>query len=117
MKKIESQLYPFDLYISTNADECKELNDFNTGNPVEINQKGCSGMTYKVKDNDGMQGILIWISPTEDSKTQFGVVVHEIIHAIGFIFDIIGEDMSGSEPEAYLGEWIAKEMYECIINK
>jgi hypothetical protein len=52
-------------------------------------------------------------------KTSYGVIAHESLHAVSYIFDFHGivMDCKNDEPIAYLLEWVVEECHKFIKVK
>jgi hypothetical protein len=111
IKRFDTVIYPQKLWVCTGKD-FKKLNGlFSDIDDTDIDiDFGKYDESYKA----------VTINAVEKETKDFGVVIvfkprflecktiaHEALHAVGYIFHYIGEDMSCGEPAAYLIEWIA----------
>jgi hypothetical protein len=86
---------------------------------IDKNIDTCSG--FCVRYGDGNRDILIWLKKYPESFKEYGVVYHELYHAIDFIaYDIDPETMmsneGSSEARAFLFEYIINEANRVLWN-
>lgn len=106
-------IYPRKLWITYDA-TADELNEaFPSG---DINGKrfedeeGYFGITYRTKKGDTQKGgVLIRFADNNEAMTSYNMV-HEAIHAAGYICRYVGieADWDNDEAFTYLATWIVK---------
>lgn len=53
------------------------------------------------------------------TKLSHGVIAHESVHIVNFVFDNIGakQDFNNDEPYAYLVGWVTDQVYKFMYKK
>lgn len=83
--------------------------------------KKCYDLDLDFKGDEGGKcfgvrgyGIIIWMPMFKKDPIYLGILAHEILHAVLFIFDIAGVkvDADNSEPTAYLMESYTRRFLE-----
>lgn len=109
-------IYPRKVWITYDA-TVDELNTmFPSGNAFK-EENVYYGITYARIDKDNNCGVLIRF-PNNKDAVQSWHIIHEAIHAAGYICDYIGikADFKNDEAFTYLATWIA-ECCEKVIRE
>ena len=111
---IEYQIYPFALYVSfgqEDAEVVKQLKKQGVRTPDDFKVLG-NGRCIMYSEGATM----IRMHTIPKSPSAYGILQHEIFHAVDFLFNRIGIklDESSNEAYAYLIEYLTKEIYKRI---
>lgn len=86
----------------------------------EMTDGGCTGFcTHYGRDNND---ILIWVRKTPKTRTEYGVLYHELYHAVDYLakdicFDTMTDKNGMSEARAYMYEFLINEANYILWNK
>jgi hypothetical protein len=107
LKKFETEIYPFKLWVAIAKDRGEILENFvNYNNDEPIKDVPCTDVVYYVEEiKTKNYGALIVFY--DESRITHKTVTHEVIHAISMLMECIGDKINGSESCAYLAGWIA----------
>lgn len=65
-----------------------------------------AGHCVNMRNNKGFACIVVFIRPDRPEADTVGTIVHEAVHVLQYIKEVIGEDEPGMEFEAYTTEAI-----------
>jgi hypothetical protein len=122
MVRFDPVIYPLKLWVAI-SDDGKDLNGLfrhhETGELMRFEEYDIDSkeaLVFPVSEADsGRRGVLIIFRNRMYMTCK--TIAHEAVHAAGFMFEQIGQEIDSEEPVAYLVGWIAEWCWGMRTNK
>jgi hypothetical protein len=117
IKEVFLDLYnrTFMIFVAEDQDAVNTKLSTYFGCPTTFDISRCLGSADKVISN-GKMLIVIYIATANLDIDNFGTITHEAVHAANDVFEFIGVDLdiANDEPQAYLVDWIARQIFGAL---